>query len=168
MNISTDAGWQAIEATVAALTPSEREQWNAEFRRISATTLQLYGGTDWLNGMRCCPKCNQQLPLDQFKRRSVAQGRAPSWCKPCIATAERARRQRLKDASIRDLGRHIKAGTSAATTRAVVRNLVQRLGGIDAVADSLAHLWETGMASGSYRDRWAAASLILRVVQAGE
>jgi hypothetical protein len=160
--------WRAVEAEFGGLSLAELEQMQDDFRRRSQQMAEMSAGYVEVLDARVCSKCGIRKPLDQFKRRSVAQGRTPSWCKPCVAASDRARRQRKRAAVTRELGRHIKSGTPAEKTRLVMASLVQRLGGVEAVAAALVRLWNEGMESKSHRDRWAAAALLFRIVQAAE
>lgn len=113
---------------------------------------------------KVCPHCSSVQPLDRFKRRSRREGQRESWCRDCINAAERDRRRRQRMGIIRGLGQRIRHGTAAERTRAVVAATVQRLGGVNAVAEELSNAFHNAK---SARESLSIIRLIVHMDEAG-
>lgn len=81
---------------------------------------------------RACPKCRLTLPLTAFRRRSRAQGCAPSWCHECRNAQDRARRARYRELEAHEYLRRIRFGTPPEQVAVLYALAVRRAGGEDA------------------------------------
>ena len=115
-----------------------------------------------LDQPRACPKCRKSLPLTAFRRRSRAQGCAPSWCHECRNGQDRARRARHRELEAHEYLRRIRFGTPPAKVETLFALAAHRVGGIEVLGDWFA----ARLRSGSNRSRLAAMNLLLKLVVA--
>ena len=117
-----------------------------------------------LDQSHTCPKCHQTLPLTAFKRRSRAQGCAPSWCRDCRNSHDRARRAHQRQLEAHEYLRRIRWGTPPERVEELYARAAERVGGDEAITD-----WLHGrLHSSSNRTSLAAVSFIFKLMVASE
>lgn len=84
-----------------------------------------------------CPKCKFEVPLSECRRRSVSQGRAPSWCRSCRNAQDRKRRKKKRIKAINEPLRRIRWTSPA---EAVIANFAASAKAAGGLAQLGSHL----------------------------
>lgn len=144
---SSIAYLRQLDTEVNAMPPTDREVFLAEIKVTqdawmrSAMSRRPHRDDEIdPTALRTCPRCAEAKRLPEFKRRSFAQGNAPTWCKECVNAAARERRRRKRSAALTSLGRRLRTGTRVTRTEAVVAETIRRLGGIEGFGKATADL----------------------------
>ena len=117
-----------------------------------------------LDQSHTCPKCCLTLPLTAFKRRSRKQGCAPSWCRECRNSHDRARRAHQRQLEAHEYLRRIRWGTLPERVEELYALAAERVGGDEAITD-----WLHGrLHSSSNRTSLASVNFIFKLMIASE
>ncbi len=94
-----------------------------------ATTLE---SLTWI-----CPKCEQELPLARFARRTDG---SPSWCRLCINRRRSTTRRRKQQKALNESLRRIRLNSPDKAVRRNLEQAVEHAGGVRKFGEHLAGL----------------------------
>ena len=115
-------------------------------------------------GFRCCQRCFERYPLDQFRHRRRGQGGRVNECRACHNHAERLRRHRRRGwASKRQFNQYLTSLKNQRSARGVERvffELVQEFGGTEGLVSMWTAAMARDLADGGFRAYRHIASII--------